>query len=50
MRIQKYPPYGDLDEPGTPSWVGLSSNDADASKRFYGDLVSRQQNSDKLVV
>ena len=38
MRMQRYPPYGDLDEPGTPSWVGLSSPDLEASKRFYGDL------------
>ncbi len=27
MRIEEY-------EPGTPSWVGLSSPDVDASKRF----------------
>ena len=33
MRAQKYPPYGDLGEPGTPSWAGLSSPDVDASRR-----------------
>jgi hypothetical protein len=25
-------------EPGTPSWVDLSASDADAAKRFYGEL------------
>ncbi len=46
MGTQKYPPYGDLDEPGTPSWVGLSSPDVDASKRFYGDLFGWSADSD----
>ncbi len=39
MQIEKY-------EPGTPSWVGLSSPDVDASKRFYGDLFGWSADSD----
>ena len=39
MQIEKY-------EPGTPSWVGLSSPDVDASRRFYGDLFGWSADSD----
>ncbi len=41
MRIEEY-------EPGTPSWVELSSPDVDASKRFYGDLFGWSADRDPL--
>ena len=39
MRLEKY-------ESGTPSWVGLSRPDVEASKRFYGDLFGWSADSD----
>ena len=39
MQLEKY-------EPGTPSWVELSSPDVDASKRFYCDLFGWSADSD----